>query len=396
MNAETMTRKSADTIFSDLRSQAVEAGYLKRAPQIELLFLSSVVALYGASFYGLLLAPSWPIRGILLVLLAFLSVQAGLIAHEAAHRNITGNFRSDRLIGLCSMSVLAGIAYTRFWDLHRRHHQYGGDESLMPHMPYECSGIGIRGIRRRVWAARILFLLMGVVQKFTAVQYIWKHVDSTRGDQVGLILHYLLWIVVPAMIIGFPAAALNYFLLALLAGPYAGTLYFITHEGMHIVDTEAPPPYLLRQLLSTRDLGRGRVDNLLLGGVNHHVAHHLFPDMPRFQFSKTRPLIRSFCHAHGLPYTESSTGAGFRCLVRSLYTGSCEQLHLPDSMAANPRCRAGDGTEVRWDETGPRSSRTGYQGLDEIFGNTEAKPNDLSRTIAICPWNGDSRQPEPL
>jgi fatty acid desaturase len=350
MNTDAMTRESADSLFSDLQSHVVEAGYLERAPQLELRILASIVALYGASFYGLLLAPSWSIRGILLILLAYLSVQAGLIAHEAAHRNITGNFRTDRLIGLFSMSLLVGISYTRFWDLHSRHHWYGGDDSLMPHVPCEGTDNSVGAVRRRAWTARILFLLMGVLQKFTAVQYIGKHVNSTRGDQVGLFLHYLIWIIIPAAIIGFPTAALNYFLLALLTGPYAGTLYFITHEGMHIVDTKAPPPYLLRQLLSTRDLGRGCFDNLLLAGVNHHVGHHLFPNVPRFQLAKARRLIFSFCRAHGIPYTETSTGQGFRGLSRSLYNGSCQQPDIPESTVADMRFLARNGHKVWWDE----------------------------------------------
>jgi fatty acid desaturase len=175
--------------------------------------------------------------------------------------------------------------------------------------------------------------LIGILQKFEALQYIRKNPDTTRGDQVALGLHYLFWIVVPSAIIGLPEAALNYFMLALLVGPYASTLYFITHEGMDIVDTESPPPYIVRQLLSTRDLGSGGLDNLLLAGVNHHVGHHLFPGMPRFRLAEARPLIRAFCSAHGLPYTETSTGKGFICLVRSLYNGYCQPPGLPGSIA---------------------------------------------------------------
>ncbi|MGI9293903.1 MAG: fatty acid desaturase family protein [Pseudomonadales bacterium] len=333
MNTETITRKSADALFSELQTKVSAAGHLKKRPRREYANLVFIVVMYGASFGGLLLAPSWPIRGLLLILLAYLSVQAGLVAHEAAHSNITGNFRMDRLLGLVSMSLLAGISYTRFWDLHRGHHWYGGNDSLMPQVPDGVAEIRDKTTRRRIWSARILFPLIGILQKFEALQYVGKNPDSSRGDQVALVVHYLFWIAVPASIIGIPAAALNYLMLALFVGPYASTLYFVTHEGMDIVDTESPPPYLVRQLLSTRDLGYGGLNNLLLAGVNHHVGHHLFPGMPRFQLAKARPLIRSFCDAHELPYTETSTINGFYNLIRSLYHGYCQPPGLPGSIA---------------------------------------------------------------
>ncbi|MEE8118208.1 MAG: fatty acid desaturase [Gammaproteobacteria bacterium] len=333
MKTDVITRESADSLFSELRSRVSDAGYLSRMPSREMGILAAIMAAYAASVIGLLLAPSWPIRGLLLVLLAYLSIQAGLIAHEAAHRNITGVIGIDRLLGVASMCLLVGISYTRFWDLHRKHHRYGGDESLMPQVRDPAVDINDKDVRGRVWSARILFPLMGIVQKVQALQYIWKNPDSTRGDQIALVLHYLLWLVVAPSIIGFPAAFLNYIILAILVGPYAGTLYFITHEGMDIVNTESPPPYLMRQLLSTRDLGSGVINNLLLAGVNHHVGHHLFPGMSRFQLPKARPLIRRFCRANSLPYAETSTGAAFRGLARSLYDGYCVPPGLPGSTA---------------------------------------------------------------
>ena len=219
------------------------------------------------------------------------------------------------------MSFLSGICYTRFWDRHRRHHKLGNHAPLMPPKNLELYSEDARGHGTRVWMTRGSVLIIAVLQKFQAFAYLWANRRSTRGDQLALALHYTLWLAMPALLIGASDAAINYLLITLFIGPYASVLYFITHEGMSVIDAESPPPYLLRHLLSTRDLGRGWVNSIMLGGVNHHVAHHLFPGIPRRQLSKARRIVRSFCRSNNLPYVETSSLKGLKALIFALCSG---------------------------------------------------------------------------
>ncbi|HEX5120240.1 MAG TPA: fatty acid desaturase, partial [Pseudonocardiaceae bacterium] len=41
-----------------------------------------------------------------------------------------------------------------------------------------------------------------------------------------------------------------------------------------------------------------------LGGLNYQIEHHLFPSMPRSNLPHARPIVRDYCVARGINYTE--------------------------------------------------------------------------------------------
>jgi len=54
----------------------------------------------------------------------------------------------------------------------------------------------------------------------------------------------------------------------------------------------------------------GWFTDLLLGGLNYQIEHHLFPNMPRASLRHAQHLIRSHCDNLGITYTESSSLIG--------------------------------------------------------------------------------------
>ena len=44
--------------------------------------------------------------------------------------------------------------------------------------------------------------------------------------------------------------------------------------------------------------------DVLLGGLNYQIEHHLFPSMPRPNLRHVQPLVRDYCAQHGVPYAE--------------------------------------------------------------------------------------------
>jgi fatty acid desaturase len=59
-----------------------------------------------------------------------------------------------------------------------------------------------------------------------------------------------------------------------------------------------------------------------LGGLNYQIEHHLFPNMPRPNLRHAQPLVRAFCHDHGLPYTEASLFGSYAQAIRHLHDAS--------------------------------------------------------------------------
>jgi fatty acid desaturase len=64
--------------------------------------------------------------------------------------------------------------------------------------------------------------------------------------------------------------------------------------------------FLERQLVTTRNVRPGFLTDLMMGGLNYQVEHHLFPNIPRRRLGKARAIIKPFCEEHGLPYYEVS------------------------------------------------------------------------------------------
>jgi fatty acid desaturase len=59
-----------------------------------------------------------------------------------------------------------------------------------------------------------------------------------------------------------------------------------------------------------------RFVDLLLGGLNYQIEHHLFPNMARPNLRHAQPLVRAFCRQHGLPYTEAGLFGSYAQAVR--------------------------------------------------------------------------------
>jgi linoleoyl-CoA desaturase len=57
------------------------------------------------------------------------------------------------------------------------------------------------------------------------------------------------------------------------------------------------------QVAATKDFCTGsRLANILFGGFNHHVAHHLFPTVAHTYYPRITPLIREIAEEYDLDY----------------------------------------------------------------------------------------------
>ena len=66
-----------------------------------------------------------------------------------------------------------------------------------------------------------------------------------------------------------------------LLGLYLGSVFAPNHKGMPILSKDDDSDFLRRQVLTARNVRGGRLTDLLLGGLNYQIEHHLFPSMPR-------------------------------------------------------------------------------------------------------------------
>lgn len=90
----------------------------------------------------------------------------------------------------------------------------------------------------------------------------------------------------------------------------------LTFQTTHAVEETQDPRWLgpdaidstwaIHVLSSTSDFAtQSRLLNFLFGGLNCHVAHHLFPNISHVHYPEISKIIEEVARAHGLPYIQN-------------------------------------------------------------------------------------------
>jgi fatty acid desaturase len=316
MNA-TMQQNDDQRLQRLLTAELSRAGCFRPALARSVAFGGFILASYAAAYALLLAAPGALPRALAIAVLAFVSVQAGFMAHEAGHKALTRNRRVADLVGQVFHTLLTGLSYSYFQFIHRRHHPHCNDRGHDPDMQSEFvsmyresalakAGLGRLLSRHQAWLVWILIGLQGLSLKLDGLAYVLRNPRRTRLDQLFLALHLALWFVPPVLILGFEAAAFNYGVMTTLIGFYVGSIFVVNHVGTRVIEPGEPISFFRQEIAVTRNLGRSKLDDFVFGGVNNHIEHHLFPSMPTAHLPRARRITREFCLKHGLPYREMS------------------------------------------------------------------------------------------
>ncbi len=311
------SRRREKALYEALRMEVARARCFKATPWANCLTVAWITAAYLGGYALLLADPGWALRLGAVLVIAFTMVQAGFIAHEAGDGGITSNRFFASLLGQIYMTLASGLSHSYFMKYHRLHHA---------HLEGRASGAGgasqtinvYEGVTLKRWLSRngsvfivVLTCLRGFTFKAESLRYLWTERKTTATDQLFMALHLIIWLAVPAMVLGVADGALNFVLVTLLAGPYVGTVLMINHVAMSMARSQARSreaiPMLRRQTMATRNLGPSRWAGFVFGGINNHIEHHLFPDIPTANLPRARVITQDFCRRHGIPYRETST-----------------------------------------------------------------------------------------
>lgn len=103
----------------------------------------------------------------------------------------------------------------------------------------------------------------------------------------------------------------------LVAGFVLGLSASLNHFHMPIWNCQIP--WLNRVFLSTQNISpESKFLGWLMGGLNCHVEHHLFPRMPSYQLAKASVHVRAFARELKLPYHTHGLVPSFHLLLRKL------------------------------------------------------------------------------
>jgi fatty acid desaturase len=227
-------------------------------------------------------------------------------------------------------TFITGIGFWYWYDRHSRHHAQTNDAAedpdlqgagLIAHRTQDAQGR--RGLARRLtrYQAWIYFGYSPLIAfAFRTEGWVFA-ISQLRGRrqyaELGLlVISTTLW-AAPFFVLGWPW--LSVFLISqTVAGLYLGLIIAPNHKGMPVWTRAVELTFLERQVLGSRNVAPHPVWDFLFGGLNYQVEHHLFPTMPRSHFRRARDIVRPYCAAHSLPYTEAGAFASFRLVFAAL------------------------------------------------------------------------------
>ncbi len=307
-----------------------EMGLLQRAQWFYGFVAAGIVVALGGLITGfILLGDSW-FQLLIAAGLGIVFTQIAFLAHEAAHRQILSsgpaNFRLARIL-----AGSIGMSYS-WWDSkHTKHHgnpnQVGKDPdievdtiSFLDEDAAKSKGLIRLITRQQGWLFFPLLTLEGLNLHYLGIKHLTtKRNVKGRWIELGIIALRFALLLTPIFLM-LPLGMAFAFLGVQLAvfGVYMGASFAPNHKGMPIIDPSARLDFFTKQVRTSRNIRGGWWATWLMGGLNYQVEHHLFPSMPRLHLSKARDVVRDYCAANDVPYTETSLGRSYLIVIEYL------------------------------------------------------------------------------
>jgi fatty acid desaturase len=324
-------RSNPTTEYSALLRAVRDAGLLRRSRRFYVGMFAALVGALAATVAGMvLLGDSW-FQLLLAAVLGLILTQFAFLAHEASHRQVFESGKANDLVGRTIANLFVGISYSWWMTKHSRHHAnpniIGKDPdierdfvSFLPEDAAKTGGLYAWFTKRQGYLFFPILIFEGVNLHIAGFRTVFGRAKVDRRwleismlvPRIALYLTAIFLLLPPGMAFAFIGVQLAVF------GVYMGASFAPNHKGMPVLPHDSKVDFLRRQVLTSRNIRGNWVMDTFMGGLNHQVEHHLFPNMPRPHLKKAREIAREYCDAHGIAYTETSLGASYAIVVRYL------------------------------------------------------------------------------
>jgi fatty acid desaturase len=305
--------------FSALLHTIRDAGLLRRRKRFYITMFVVLIAALAGSFVGFaLLQDSWFIL-IIAGVLGIIFTQFAFLAHEAAHRQVFESGKANEYSGRVLADFFVGISYSWWMNKHTRHHgnpnTRGKDPDIAPDFIIfqEEDAAQLKGVfafitKRQGWFFFPALLLEGLNLHQHAYRTVFgrKKVDKRALSIVLMTVRNLAYLSVVFYFLPLGMAFAFIGVQLAVFGLYMGSSFAPNHIGMRILPADSKVDFLRRQVLTSRNVSGGWFMNIFMGGLNFQVEHHLFPSMPRPHLRKASEIVREYCAARDIEYTENN------------------------------------------------------------------------------------------
>jgi fatty acid desaturase len=325
------SRSNPTTEYSALLRTVREAGLLRRRRGFYFLMFGLVTAALGATALGvMLLGDSW-YQLLMAGALGIILTQYAFLAHEASHRQIFTSGKANDVTGRVLGNLFVGISYSWWMTKHSRHHAnpnvIGKDPdidrdtvSFIPEDAAKSRGLYAQFTKRQGYLFFPILIFEGLNLHIHGFKTVFGRgkVEKRWLEASMLVLRSSLYLGLIFTI--FPPGVAAAFIGVQLAifGVYMGSSFAPNHKGMPVLPRDAQVDFLRRQVLTSRNVKGNWAMDTFMGGLNHQVEHHLFPNMPRPNLKRAQKIAKAYCLDKDIAYTEATLPQSYAIVIRYL------------------------------------------------------------------------------
>uniref|UniRef100_A0A8C3MJN5 Uncharacterized protein n=1 Tax=Geospiza parvula TaxID=87175 RepID=A0A8C3MJN5_GEOPR len=275
--------------FRELRATVERMGLLEPNQLFFFLLLAHILLLDTAAwlilfYFGTSLLPFV----FSLLLLTISQVQASWLQHDLGHLSVFRKTKWNHLLHKFVMCHLIG-ASAKWWTLlHSQHH-------AKPNCFHKDPDIDMHPFLFTL--GKKFSVELGIKKK--------KYMPYNHQHKYFFISEYLYPPAIPcetcfSCCLWFCLLA-YYFIFRMLESSWFVWVSQMNHIPMDI-DYDKNLDWVSTQLLATCNVEQSLFNDWFTGHLNFQIEHHLFPTMPRHNYCKVAPLVKSLCAKHGLEY----------------------------------------------------------------------------------------------
>ncbi|CAF1544882.1 unnamed protein product [Adineta ricciae] len=293
---------ATSTSFRKLREKLIKEGYFNRSIFWELFYHISVytLCLLGTLSYFYLGS-----KLLAILLIGFGMQQAGWIGHDYAHG------RGTWMRWLCR--TLSGFvnAFSPTWWSHKHntHHVFTNNLGIDTDVNNDpIFHLFFPKKENDVWFRSYQHIYFIPVYSLLYLSWRWQSIQHSFHTAN----YYELLLMLPSYIwlysLGWQVALGS----VLLGGFLVAAIVTATHQSEEML-TDSSHSFVETQFLTTCD---AQCDNFFMewlwGGMQYQLEHHLFPTMPKYNYTRVRPIVKQWAQDNGIEYRSENVWSIWR------------------------------------------------------------------------------------
>ena len=327
------TRPGRAGDYAHLKHLAKQDGLFDRQLRYYSYKILFNLSLLSLSIIFLVLIDDFRVQVLNAIFLAFVLVQISFIGHDVAHQQVFKSSRNNEFLGLI-VSLIFGSSRTWWIEKHNQHHSNPNDldsdpDTDIPLLAFSASqALQKQGVLRLVtrYQAFLFYLILsleGFGLRLASVLYMLRHdIKYPRLEPLILIAHFAIYVGAIFYLLGAWNGTLFILINQLVIGFYTGNVFAPNHKGMPQLEGQRKLDFLIRQVVTSRNIKSGFLNDFMFGGLNYQIEHHLFPTMPRNRLKEAKKIVEPFCRSHSIPYREESVLEAQKAILRFLHAVS--------------------------------------------------------------------------